>query len=82
MLRFCASASPGVNTSVRNQRFEKSFSPSELEGEPSAHRDGALLKGCSPGLIPVTPGQAWSIPTGVTTQDLKFWPGACVFLPE
>ncbi|XP_075377507.1 uncharacterized protein LOC142418917 isoform X1 [Mycteria americana] len=45
-----------VNTSVRNQRFEKSFSPSRLEGEPSARQDGALLKGCRPGLLSVTPG--------------------------
>lgn len=56
MLRFCTFVSPEVNTSVRNQRFAKSFSPSKLEGEPSAQQDGALLKGCRQGLISVTPG--------------------------
>lgn len=56
MLRFCTFVSPEVNTSVRNQRFGKSFSPSKLEGEPSACRDGAVLKGRGPGLISVTLG--------------------------
>lgn len=55
MLRLSIFVSPEVNASVRNQRFEKLFSPSKLEGEPSACQDGALLKGSRPGPIWVTP---------------------------
>lgn len=69
MLRFCIFVSPEVNASVRNQRFEKLFSPSKLEGEPSACQDGARLKGCRPGLVWVTPGWAWSVSTRVRTSS-------------